>query len=80
MTIVYGNSIEPGGMELDDTTSYDQCPSCKEPRCRFRYFEYASCGSINRHHSITCEDCDYRDVDLPDALVFDEDFDLDDAE
>ncbi|WP_413992229.1 hypothetical protein ACMDCR_09165 [Labrys okinawensis] len=80
MTIVYGSCVEPGGMELDDTTSCDRCPSCDGPRCKFQYFEYASCGSINLHHSIICEDCGYRDLDLPDALVCDDDFDPDDAE
>ena len=28
MTIVYGSSIEPGGMELDDYTMIAECENC----------------------------------------------------
>ena len=65
MTIIYGNTVEPGGMELDNEVTYGECPECSG-RCRFWDFEDASMGCVNRHWKYTCEECDYRYECLPD--------------
>lgn len=71
MTIVYGNGIEPGGMELDNDVSVIECPHCGAHEALERYWETCDGGSINMNHTIICTVCDYADGDLPDSYFQD---------
>ncbi|WP_205332712.1 hypothetical protein [Klebsiella pneumoniae] len=59
MTIVYGSSIEPGGMELDDYTMIAECENCGKD-CRHRIYENCVAGAINQRFSYTCNHCGYH--------------------
>lgn len=59
MTIVYGSSIEPGGMELDDYTMIAECENCGKD-CRHRIYEDCVAGAINQRFSYTCNHCGYH--------------------
>lgn len=59
MSVVYGNSVEPGGMLLDNDTYIDQCPECGA-NCKDRRYE--SCdGAINQRYSIDCSACGHHE-------------------
>lgn len=58
-TVVFGNGVEPGGMELDDERYPGECPGCGHEWARYRYWENADSGSINQHWSIDCPACGY---------------------
>jgi len=58
-TIVFGNGIEPGGMELQDEHFEENCPACTYERARYRMWESAESGAINQHSSIRCPACGY---------------------
>lgn len=59
MTTVYGRSIEPGGMELDDYYVIKECKNCGND-CRYRIFEDCVSGAINQRFSYTCNHCGYH--------------------
>lgn len=66
MTIVYGESIEPGGMALDNECSIIDCPNCGKEAAQYRYWEACEGGSINTYHSIYCPECGHREGDMDD--------------
>lgn len=59
MSLVYGNTVEPGGMLLDDETYIVQCPVCKAD-CKKRRYETCD-GSINQRYSINCSVCGHHE-------------------
>ncbi|HFN7318102.1 TPA: hypothetical protein ACHGRL_004248 [Escherichia coli] len=59
--LVFGNTVEPGGMELDDDTYMDKCPVCGE-LAKHRFYERGE-GSVNTYQSITCSHCGYHEDD-----------------
>lgn len=62
---VYGNQIEPGGMELaHDTVQFD-CQYCGG-KGTFFFSTWQTChgGCINNHKSEWCENCGYSEPDL----------------
>lgn len=65
MTIVYGNQIEPGGMELDNSKCSCECPDCKSQEAVSRHWEECEGGSINAYSSVSCPDCGYFEGDDP---------------
>jgi endogenous inhibitor of DNA gyrase (YacG/DUF329 family) len=62
MTIAFGNSIEPGGMELDDDRFDCTCPECGK-QAKERLWDTAEGGSVNSYYSISCPHCGYHDTD-----------------
>ncbi|MEI9747361.1 MULTISPECIES: hypothetical protein [Morganellaceae] len=58
MTIVYGNTIEPGGMQLNDDEYEDVCTECGAT-CSHRHYETCD-GSINQRFSINCDHCGFH--------------------
>ena len=60
---VFGRSVEPGGMELDNERFEAECPACLHERARYHSWESAESGTINQHWSIDCPACGYS---LPD--------------
>ena len=78
MTRVYGSTIEPGGMELDDETEEVPCPRCGEPAVR-RRVELCECGSINCYDFTRCRACGYLKGDVPDTWAERGWFDPEDA-
>ncbi|MBQ0600815.1 hypothetical protein J7S78_13540 [Klebsiella oxytoca] len=59
MTLVYGITVEPGGMLLDDDTNIVQCPDCGA-KCKDRRYETCD-GSINQRYSINCASCGHHE-------------------
>ena len=60
MTIVYGNQIELGGMELDDYEYQGNCPFCGYDEAVHRSYEKAE-GAINRYYAVSCPKCGHRE-------------------
>ena len=60
MTFVYGNTVEPGGMELDDQIYECSCPACGSKSAQNHRYETCD-GSINIHEKIDCSECGYHD-------------------
>lgn len=60
MTLVYGNTVESGGMLLDDDTNIVQCPDCGA-NCMDRRYETCEGGSINQRYSINCSVCGHHE-------------------
>lgn len=63
MTTVYGNQIEPGGMELDDDRDTVTCPSCGCPDAILHTWEACEGGSINMYHRLNCHACGHSEGD-----------------
>lgn len=63
MTIVYGNTIEPGGMKLDSDCFETECPECHSPKAIMRFWESCEGGSINQNRSLSCNHCFYTEGD-----------------
>lgn len=63
MTTVHGKQVEPGGMQLDNTSDLDQCPNCKKVTAISRYWEACEGGSINQYHSLYCPVCGHSEGD-----------------
>ncbi|EIZ1085954.1 hypothetical protein MPI44_004502 [Klebsiella oxytoca] len=59
MTLVYGITVEPGGMLLDDDTNIVQCPDCGA-NCMDRRYETCD-GTINQRYSINCTACGHHE-------------------
>lgn len=57
MTIVFGNTIEPGGMELDDDSHQADCPECGSADAEQHFWEECDGGCINQYHRLTCHAC-----------------------
>lgn len=55
MSTIYGNTVEPGGMSLDDVTYEDNCPDCGKS-CSHRQYETCD-GTINQRFAINCSHC-----------------------
>ena len=71
---VYGLSIEPGGMELDDQTITSDCPNCGKPALH-RYWETCE-GAINQRYSVNCQYCGHHSCnaercDVCDSVEYD---------
>lgn len=66
--IVYGSCVELGGMELGDETIEGKCPVCGVNTAHWRYWETVDGGAVNRHRTIDCDECGYRDADGHDEI------------
>lgn len=63
MCVVYGSTIEPGGMELDHDSLEVECPACGAPNAIRRYWEACEGGCINNYKSLSCPECDHFEGD-----------------
>lgn len=56
---VYGKTIEPGGMELEDEQWEAPCPRCNA-QAEHGYVERLEGGSINLYHTVACTACGHH--------------------
>ncbi|HEL9857705.1 TPA: hypothetical protein U0R40_001629 [Klebsiella pneumoniae] len=78
MTLVYGNTVEPGGMLLDDDTTIEQCHECGVD-CMVRRYETCD-GAINQRYSINCPECGYHECNAEICFICDTRFTMSEEE
>jgi len=65
MTRVYGNQIEPEGMELAEEWETMPCPKCNKEATGW-YCERLEGGAINSYTGLRCYNCKYYEGEYPD--------------
>lgn len=60
---VYGNTIEPGGLELDNDSYIAPCKECGK-QATYRHWETLDGGCINPHWRWDCNHCGAKDQSM----------------
>lgn len=57
--LVFGKTVEPGGMALEDDRWEAPCPRCKST-AEHDHVERFESGSINIYNTVACTPCGYH--------------------